>query len=521
MPDISIHPVDWFNLNAVFKDIFRHDEKVHMKSDREACFMDPTDLSTQNATTYKLTPHGTVEVLRDNPHGIASGSIISKFTLLTAIRFKGDYRAAESYVMYKLMELEVPYVRIGTNYYKRVAKEDRWGGESFELKDWNKDTITEDHTKTILKLIPKYDSFCLAPDNVNFNPVHKNRYNLYLPFPHQPHQSQVTPDMIPHSMQVMKHIFGSNNKLEEGFIYMKCLYEYPRQMLPIVVLLSEENKTGKTTFLDWIYMIFGDNSAFVNPESITSEFNSSYATKNILMFEEAFFAKQEANEKIKRLTTGKIIQVRNLYQSAFSMPLFCKLIMCSNKVYDFMRLDKKETRYFILEIKPVTGKINTKIDECLFKEIPLFLRYLQQQPPIDFTQDRLVLTQKQTETTHLSVIKEESRSQAYKEILLHVNDFFDNNSDVTEFHAAAIDIKKRWFERDNQIKASYLFKVIKQEIGLQPEKMMRYYPFDIRDVGGDRVGTPFKFVRNTQAMPCKLPDPFTSENGLQTQSIDI
>ena len=73
--------------------------------------------------------------------------------------------------------------------------------------------------------------------------------------------------------------------------YMKVLYENPKQILPILVLVSEERETGKTTFLNWIQMLFGENSILISSNNITSDFNSSYATKNIILIDEALIEK--------------------------------------------------------------------------------------------------------------------------------------------------------------------------------------------------------------------------------------
>ena len=167
-----------------------------------------------------------------------------------------------------------------------------------------------------------------------------------------------------------------------------------------------------------------------------------------------------------------------------------------------MRIDQEETRYFPLGIGPVKGKINTNIDNDLFNEIPKFLRYLLQLPAIDFSKDRLVFTKEETETAHLTAIKEESKSWMRKELEMHVQDFFDNSS-ADEFFAAAIDIKHKWFPRDNQVKASYISKVLRQEMKMQVEKNQRYYPFGIVDMGSERVSTPFRFVRTTEFIPNK------------------
>ena len=48
--------------------------------------------------------------------------------------------------MPKLMEnQEVPYVRIGTDYFKIIHKPDRFGIDRKDLKKWTKDEIKQDH----------------------------------------------------------------------------------------------------------------------------------------------------------------------------------------------------------------------------------------------------------------------------------------------------------------------------------------------------------------------------------------
>lgn len=500
MSDLRLHPVDWLNTFGSFPDIFKFEkeDKCNVKSTTEVCYINPDDdTRSLNYTTYHLQPGNSVKVLQENPHHIAAGATISLFTLLTAVRFKGDYRAAESYVMYKLMNLEVPYIRVGTKYYKSFPLENRWGGSDLTLNLWEKGTIIDDHTKAILKLIPTFDSFIIKPDNENHSRAIGNCYNLYAPFPHEPHTLPVSARDIPNSMTVMKHIFG--DQLEAGFIYMKVLYEYPRQMLPVLVLMSKARGTGKTTFGDWGQMIFGQNCVPVNPKSLTSEFTSSYAKKNILLFEETLIEKSSAIEKVKHLTTAKFIEYRDLFVSSITIPFFGKLIMFTNKVLDFMRIDTEETRFWIRYIPQVPdGTKNTKIDQDLFAEIPKFLRYLKQLPPIDFTKDRLVLTPEQTRTQQLEEIKAESRSGLFKELEIFIDDFF-NNSDHDSFLATSKDIKNLWFPKDNKISIAYIRKVITHEMELTPEKTQRYYPFYPEgwhgELGNDVVGIPFMFKR--------------------------
>lgn len=496
MSDLRLHPVDYFNFHGSFKDIFRYEREDVCKilSDTEVAFLDPNNLAEGFKTTYKLSSDKSVHILRDNPHKTTKGDIVSKFYILSHVRFKGDYKAAESHVMYKIMNMDVPYLRIGTKYYKVIKKTDRWGGESSTIKIWEKTAMTDDNGKSILKLIPKYDDFCIVPDNKNHSKVHGDFYNLYEPFPHTQHAGPVTIKDIPHSITVLTHIFG--DQLELGLKYMKVLYENPKQMLPVIVLVSKEKGTGKTTFLNWLYILFGGNVTTVNPENLNSEFNSSYAQKNILLFEEMFAEKSAAYQKIMALTTGKMITLRDLFVSGTSIPFFGKLIFCTNRVRDFMRIDSEENRFWIRYVKPVKGKKNINIEDDLFKEAPKFLAYIDQLPAVDYTRDRLVFTLDDIKTEHLQEVKEESKSGLCKEIEIHLQHFFDN-SDHREFEATAKDIKEKWFAADHKTSIAYIRKVLTQEMNLEPDKTKRYYPFTpagmVGELGKEVVGLPFTF----------------------------
>ncbi len=490
MTDLRLHPVDWYNLNGVFKDIFKGDDKAHLISDSEASYIDPENLDTDNINraTFKLLPTGQVSVLKSNPFGIASGIIISKFTLLSCIKYKGDFRAAESHVMYKLMEIDIPYVRIGTDYYCKEKKPDRYGGEYTTLKVWKKEAITDDHTKNIFKLIPKYQDFIISPDNKTYSSVHGRYYNLYSEFPHEPLPERVSDSDIPMTLHLLRHIFGDQFQL--GIKYMKVLYEYPRQILPILVLVSEERETGKTTFLNYISMLFGDNSILINPSDLISNFNSSYSTKNIILVDEAFVEKGLGVEKLKSIATAKKMSVNPKHVQGYSVDFFGKVIMCSNKELDFMRIDDAEIRFFIRKIKSVTGKRNVGIEDDLYKEIPAFLRYLIQQPEIDFSKSRMVFTKEEIRTDELQAVKDESRSTVMKEIKSRLYRFFMNHPNENILHAMPDDIKEHWFQRDNNILSDYIRKILKNEFKLKPLPPGRYQPM----AQGDRImGRPFEF----------------------------
>jgi hypothetical protein len=167
------------------------------------------------------------------------------------------------------------------------------------LKPWKKDEIKQDHGKNLLALIYKFDDFTIEPNNIDYKPVVYNCFNLYAKFAHKPINTEVTINDIPVTIGLINHIFGEQWEL--GLKYLKILYQYPKQIAPVLALVSTERETGKTTFLNWIQMLFGENSTLINPSDLTSNFNDAYATKNIIMIDETTIDKVHAIEKLKSL----------------------------------------------------------------------------------------------------------------------------------------------------------------------------------------------------------------------------
>lgn len=507
-----ISPEHWYNINGDFKSIFDDDKSVSSLSDTEYIGVDPTDLSKSGIifkhTKSTNTKLGYVEVFRNNKYKIPLG-VTSLFQLLTEVKFKGDWYAAASYVNYYLIGTKVPYIRVGTDYFKIINKDTQYGGSITSAKRWTKQEIIDDHTKAFLSLVPKYDDFIIVPDNKNYRPVIKNCYNLYSEFTHKPFDGDVKENDIPTTINFLKHIFQEHFEL--GLIYMKVLYENPKQKLPILCLVSETNETGKTTFINLLEMIFGGNYVLVAPDDLTKNFNSNFATRNIIAAEEAFVEKAQGVEKLKSLSTGKSIQMARKFVDDAPIPFFGKIVLCTNNVKDFMRIKSKEIRFWVREVPKIQGKKNNLIEQHLFDEIPKFLRYLDLLPAIDYDNgSRMILTDEQIKTEALENVKNESMSWLYKEIEILIQDYFDQNPSIKSFMASPKDIKEEWFLHNNKVDIGYIRKVLTDEAGLKMQcsekgKSIRYYRFG-RDHEGSmskdyKTGTPYEFVRQTEVEP--------------------
>ena len=90
---------------------------------------------------------------------------------------------------------------------------------------------------------------------------------------------------------------------------MQLLYMQPTQKLPILLLVSEERNTGKTTFLNFLKSIFQDNATFNTNEDFRSQFNADWAGKLLIVVDEVLLSRREDSERLKNLSTAQTYKV--------------------------------------------------------------------------------------------------------------------------------------------------------------------------------------------------------------------
>lgn len=155
------------------------------------------------------------------------------------------------------------FIRVGTTLYKVVDQPTITGGKVRKRIPWNMETLRQDYGKEFIKYVHKYDGFCTVPEHVNHRTVIDGFLNLYEPIGHKPMQGN-----FPNIKKLVSHIFGEQYEL--GMDYLQLLYLRPVQKLPILLLVSEERNTGKTTFLNFLKALFQDNVTFNTNEDFRS-----------------------------------------------------------------------------------------------------------------------------------------------------------------------------------------------------------------------------------------------------------
>ena len=206
------------------------------------------------------------------------------------------------------------------------------------------------------------------PSHLNYQRKVENFYNRYHPFVHEPKPGSPTK-----VIGFLGHVFGE--QLDIGLDYFKVLLLYPTQMLPILCLVSRERNTGKTTFLNFLKAVFGDNMTINSNEDFRSNFNAEWANKLIIGVDETFLDRKEDSERIKSLSTSKYYKVEAKGIDRQEIEFFGKFVLCSNNEDSFIHVDATEIRYWIRKL-PVLQNDDRDLLPKLREEIPFFVHHL-------------------------------------------------------------------------------------------------------------------------------------------------
>lgn len=383
-------------------------------------------------------------------------------------------------------KMEIPYIRVGDEYYKKSDYVKSDGAIQKELRKLNRQTIIDDEGRDFLRRIPKYERFCVVPDHFNYAEVISGNFNQYYPFIYKPVKGS-----FKWTMRLLRHVFKDQN--EYGLDYLQLLLTKPTQILPILCLVSYENSTGKTTFLNWLNELFKNNMVIVGNQDLESQFNSIYATKLITAIDESKIDKQTALEKIKSLATAKTINVNTKFITPYPVDYFGKIILVSNYEDNFINAKDEDVRYWVRKLgKPQFT--NHDIDKDLKKEIPAFVFYLKNRKLKTEKKSRMWFSAEQIETHELNEIREYSKSWMFKELHEKFEDFFNNFDNNKEYiEATPGDIKHRFFINNHKVEENYIRRVLKQEYKLETESLKKYKAMGD---GEYKTGRPYKIYRN-------------------------
>ena len=372
----------------------------------------------------------------------------------------------------------IPYLRVGTTYYKTIEKPTISGDKLQILTKWSRETIIHDHEKKYLGKIPKYDGFCCIPEHINYRKFIDGFYNLYNEIPFQPAKDEIQKENIPFSINFMSHIFGE--QLEFGLDYIKILLLYPTQILPILCLVSKERSTGKTTFIKWMKEVFGLNMTYIKGDSFGSQFNSDWASMLLVAIDEVFFDKKEITERLKYLSTTNKDKIEAKGKDREEAEFFAKFILCSNNEDNFIQIDENEIRFWIRKINPIKQE-NTEFLKNLIAEIPAFLKFLKDRKFSTQKFTRMWFTPAQIRTKALQKLVFKNANKLELKIIELLYEFFESNEEQ-EINVVPQDILSmvnRMF-RPTYWTRNDVRNVLKDSWKLEPQKNgLTYIRYDI------------------------------------------
>ena len=250
--------------------------------------------------------------------------------------------------------------------------------------------MTDKEARKFISRIPKYNEFTNEPENdptkyrrvVEYKDNHgriTTAWNEYEKVDIKPTSGNC--DTI---LKFLRHIFSDKNLKGEclynfGLDLLKILYENPRQKTPIVCFCSEENASGKSTFFDFLQLIYKSNAVVIDSRELASDFNELFAGKFIVAIDESDTPsdKKEVSNALKLMTTASTITRTGKGVSSATITNHTHLFMATNKIYDFLKITKFDNRFCLLKVPELTER-DPDLLEKMEKEIPAFLYYLKQ-----------------------------------------------------------------------------------------------------------------------------------------------
>jgi hypothetical protein len=373
------------------------------------------------------------------------------------------------------------YIRVQTGYYKRCQQPTIHGDYVETWVSWSAETLKQDLSRAQIKKIRRFDGFCCVPGHLHYQESIGNFFNLYQPLDWKPERGDC--DVI---LSFLKHIFGEQYEL--GLDYLALLYRSPTQKLPVLCLVSKERKTGKTTFLNLLKLIFGRNTTFNGNSDFRSQFNADWMNTLVIAVDEVLLDRKEDSEKIKNLSTARTSKIEAKNKDRRETEFFGKFVLCSNNEETFIVIDATETRYWIRKV-PVLQTENIHLLDQMRREIPKFLFYLLQRPlSVHMGLTRMWFSEKQIRTDALLRVIRNNRNRLETELLLLIKEMFESTTGNSLYFTNK-DLLELVRRNQPRVSRHLIAVILQQEWKLEPAANSLSYLTFIYTTAGELVST--------------------------------
>ena len=289
------------------------------------------------------------------------------------------------------------FARIGGVYY-RIAdgSPKKWQQKEVHRnlgKDWERKVLYLD------------GGFTHIPDNVNYRQQVDNCWNLQKPTP----QYEVKTDHCNTILKLVSHIAKLSSTADVLLDYLQIAYKNPAQKLPVVVLTSKEQGTGKSTFFQLINLMFGGNTFIGAVDDISGNFTAGWAHSQMICLEESSTDRKAQNDRIKYLTTTTQIKYEPKGVDPIMTPFFGKILIANNNEDSPVYLQDTDQRYMVLRVDKV-AEYNPALMTEIKEEMGFFLQWITTQRELTTeNKSRLWFEQSIIETDATVAAKEAAR----------------------------------------------------------------------------------------------------------------
>lgn len=156
-------------------------------------------------------------------------------------------------------------------------------------------------------------------------------------------------------------------------LWVACLFQQPKQRLPVLFFYSQEQDTGKSSLHRALALLMS-KGCVDGSNALTQGFNGELNGAIVCYIDEKnLAANPKAYESFKRWSDAPDIPIRQMHTNQFTSPNYTHWIQTANN-RDFCPIEKGDRRFVVVEVSPLEDPIAWSIlREKLIAEAPDFL----------------------------------------------------------------------------------------------------------------------------------------------------
>jgi len=361
-----------------------------------------------------------------------------------------------------VIKIDYPLIQVGTKLYQEESPG--------KLEEWKMNFAITKYGKDVIHNIEYYIGFCYEPYNTGNKRIVNNRYNLYRKL-----NIRLKKGEWKTIERFLKHIFGKGS-YQMALEYFYNLYLHPIQKLPFLGLVSEKKGTGKSTFLNFLVMIFKSNVSVVSAYDFNGRFNSHYINSLIITSDEHAEEKDRFKiaQKLKMLITEENVRVEAKFNNPYTSKCHFKIVFAGNNEEMLTIIEPENTRYWIVKVEPLL-ETDIHVSSKLKKEIPAFLHFLKNEFKPKESRGRLYFDPKEFQTEASRLIQENSKPDLQREIEEYIKGLFE------VFDILEINYTPKTLAEDLDLSdLSLIREVLKKDMKLKPCSSSKHYHIGCR-----------------------------------------